>query len=261
MCVLFKLTRLCTAALRILRSAFLIASLIASLMMGLGAASNVFAQEPVQASSSSGLIGSRSALISSSSALNSSQMAAEQLVTILEKFKSLEGHFAQSLHSKAGKLLQSTQGVFKIKRPGLYLWQSAEPYPQTIVGNGQTIWVYDPDLEQVTITPQAQMPLNPAMLLSGGIDDLSARFNIEQVAQNAQKGQSVFNLTPVNTADAPFELISLTFVNDQIASAELTDRLAQKTLMSFTELKANSAISDVEFTFVPPKGTDVLMNE
>lgn len=230
-----------------LLKASLVRALAISLVLSLGASFSVFAKEPAQTASVSDPV--------------ATPMAAEQLVTMLEKFKSLEGSFDQSLHSAAGKLLQSTQGVFKIKRPGLYLWQSAEPYPQTIVGNGQTIWVYDPDLEQVTITPQAQMPLNPAMLLSGGIDDLSARFSIEQVTQNRPKGQSVFNLTPVNTVNAPFIMVSLTFVNDQIASAELTDRLAQKTLMRFTDLKANTLINDTEFTFVPPQGTDVLMNE
>lgn len=191
-----------------------------------------------------------------------SDTAAEQLVSILQAYKSLEGRFTQTLNSKAGKQLQTTEGTFKIKRPGLYLWQSAEPYPQTIVGNGQTIWVYDPDLEQVTVTPQAQMPFNPAVLLSGGIQDLSTRFRVEQVAASAQKAsQSTFHLTPLNRADAPFAAVRLIFNKNDIAQAVLTDRLGQQTIMDFDNLVANRVLDDALFTFVPPKGTDVLMNE
>ena len=186
--------------------------------------------------------------------------ASDLLSTKLAAYSSLQGQFEQILASKDGKVLQTTQGDFKFKKPGLYLWQSEEPYPQTVVGNGKTLWVYDPDLEQVTITSQHKMPFNPASLIAGGIDQLSRQYQIVHTLVGATE---IFNLTPKTSANeqAAFSQLSLSFEGESLVGALLIDQLGQQTRIRFSAVTKNQPMADAQFTFVPPEGTDVLVND
>ena len=184
--------------------------------------------------------------------------ARSAIIERLSALQSLRGQFTQTLQAKDGKQLQETTGDFTFKRPGLYHWESSEPFPQIVVGNGETVWVYDPDLEQVTITKQDAMPYNPANLLSGGIADLAARYHIEQ---STDKEQERFTLTPLDTANAPFVQLGMHFAGDVLQVATLTDRLGQVTRITLQKTTANTAVDDSLFSFDPPQGTDILMND
>ena len=189
-----------------------------------------------------------------------SEPASDLLSAKLAAYSSLQGRFEQVLASKDGKVQQTTQGDFKFKKPGLYMWQSEEPYPQTVVGNGKTLWVYDPDLEQVTETAQSKMPFNPASLIAGGIDQLSRQYKI---AHTVAGDTEIFNLTPQATTDeqAAFSQLSLSFKGESLIGALLIDQLGQQTRISFSAVIKNQPMADTQFTFVPPEGTDVLVND
>ena len=184
--------------------------------------------------------------------------ARNAIVERLSALQSLRGQFTQTLQAKDGKQLQETTGDFTFKRPGLYHWESSEPFPQVVVGNGETVWVYDPDLEQVTITKQDAMPYNPANLLSGGIADLATRYHIEQFTD---KEQERFTLTPLDTANAPFVQLGMHFAGGVLQAATLTDRLGQVTRITLQKTTVNAAVNDSLFSFEPPQGTDILMND
>ena len=186
------------------------------------------------------------------------EMARESIVQRLSALQSLRGQFVQTLQAKDGKNLQETAGNFTFKRPGFYHWESSDPYPQTVVGNGETVWIYDPDLEQVTVAKQVSMPYNPANLLSGGIADLAARYHILKLVED---GQERFTLIPLDAANAPFVQLGINFKGDILQAAALTDRLGQVTRIRFEDTQANIKVDENLFTFTPPPGTDILMND
>ena len=186
------------------------------------------------------------------------EVTREAIVQRLSALQSLRGQFTQTLESKDGKTLQETAGDFTFKRPGFYHWESNDPFPQTVVGNGETVWIYDPDLEQVTIAKQDSMPYNPANLLSGGIADLAARYHVLQLIEG---GVERYTLMPIDAANAPFVQLGVNFKGDILQAATLTDRLGQVTRIRFDDTKVNLKVDDKLFTFMPPEGTDILMND
>lgn len=188
--------------------------------------------------------------------------ASTLLMKKLARYNTLQGRFQQTLIEKSGKVIQTTEGAFSLKRPGLYRWLSDEPYPQEVVGNGQTIWVYDPDLEQVTVTPQSRMPFNPAVLLSGSFGSFDEHFTVEH---KQGEGNDNFELMPLPKHPAAgasaFSSLTLGFVNDAISQVAFSDQLGQKTRIQFLNVKPNQPLDNAAFEFVVPEGADVLVNE
>ena len=173
----------------------------------------------------------------------------------LEAMDSVEGRFEQLLFDNKGELLETTKGDFALKRPGFFYWKSDEPFPQTVVGNPSTLWVYDPDLEQVTVrTQDTDAVHNPARLLSNDISDLEKIFTVTATKNG------VFKLEPLDE-EAPFASVSFKFVKDKIDAISFTDQLGQKTELSLSISQINKTIDMQLFNFIPPEGTDVLLDE
>ncbi|MGE0113877.1 MAG: outer membrane lipoprotein chaperone LolA [Steroidobacteraceae bacterium] len=170
---------------------------------------------------------------------------------------SLQASFTQSVRDSRERLIESSAGTLAIKKPGKFRWDYAQPNAQIIVSDGARIWLYDPELEQVTIR-RAELSLNgtPAMLLSGQ-GNLRDSFEVEHVEQ--RDGMMVINLSP-RKADTDFRLLQLALRKDQLVAMSLTDKLSQTTLLQFTKFKRNAALADSQFSFVPPKGVDVIDN-
>src|SRR5690606_21369700 len=105
----------------------------------------------------------------------------DELKRRLEKVDTLEGQFTQTVRDKQGQVIQSGEGEVSIKRPGFFYWENKDPFAQIIVGNPQKLWVYDPDLEQVTVQKQDDTTgvYNPSRLLSGDLSGLEAAFNVK----------------------------------------------------------------------------------
>jgi len=182
----------------------------------------------------------------------------------LDKFlnglQSLQSDFTQTVQDSRDQVTEKTTGSLAIKRPGKFRWDYAKPHEQTIVCDGKRIWLFDPELEQVTIRNVDQtITGTPAMLLSGegASNNLKANFNID----NAQRHEDmlIINLSP-KRADADFKLVQLALKNSDLAAMSLTDKLGQTTLVEFKQFHRNVAIPDTQFTFIPPKGADVIDN-
>lgn len=181
------------------------------------------------------------------------KVAAEQLAVKLDAYQSLAGDYAQVMTGKDGTMIQSISGAFKLKRPGLYFWQSEDPYPQTIVSNGKQVWLYDPDLEQVTITQTEQLGFNPSSFLAGDIRKELGQYRV------AAEGER-FTLAPI-ADNAPFDALHLSFAKDVLVQASYTDKLGQKTSLTFSNVVTNPSIADEIFEFNVPEGTDIVTNE
>lgn len=184
--------------------------------------------------------------------------AADELKIKLDGMKSLTGQFRQELKDKQGEVLQASEGDFILKRPGYFLWQSAAPFEQTVVGTPEKIWVYDPDLEQVTIrTQHRQDETSPAAIISGDVGRLRELFEIAKVAG---KKEEKFILTP-RTTSSTYKSMSFLFVKNNLEGLTFVDKLDQSTVIDFQKTQLNTAVSDEKFVFLVPEGVDVIVDE
>lgn len=183
--------------------------------------------------------------------------AAQDLKARLDAIQSLHGRFTQVLTDKAGANLQSSAGEFALQRPGYFLWQSEAPYEQTVIGTPEKVWIYDPDLEQVTVRSSEQQADNsPARLLSGDLSELRSTYEVSATPDNKE----TFRLVP-RSSDSPYRYVEFTFSGDKLAALQFQDKLDQKTQIHFEQLKANIAIPADTFVFIAPEGTDVIVDE
>lgn len=182
--------------------------------------------------------------------------ATKLLIQQLEKLQSIEAHFVQYIVDKAGTSVQESRGVLKAKRPGLFYWHTEPPLEQVIVSDGHNVIVYDPDLEQATVQPVSEQVSNtPALLFSGDVKKLGESFLVHHKQWEDTVDQYV--LMPKG-ADSLFESLRLRFEQGILVEMRLTDSLGQKSTIGFNDAKVNSGLTDKQFEFIIPEGTDVI---
>lgn len=182
----------------------------------------------------------------------------DQLNRFHSDVASLQGKFIQVLRDDKGNKVQESKGTVWIKRPGLFRWEYTDPYPQTIVGDGRQIWIYDPELEQVTVKKESNaVGKAPALVLSGK-QPLNKNFVVTEVQRS--DGYDWVSLVP-KKEDSDFSEISVAFKKNTLAILELKDKLGQKTSIHFIGLKVNSDIDKNRFKFRMPPNTDIIGDE
>ena len=174
----------------------------------------------------------------------------------LDSLEALSAQFVQVVQDKAGDVTDRASGTLSIARPNRFRWDYREPYSQTIVADGKKLWLYDPDLEQVTVRSLEQgLGATPAMLLSGS-GDVGDAFTAGPVEQ--RQDRTWCRLLPKQNG-SDFEKVSLAFDRKgELAAMELVDKLGQTTTIQFSAVKRPRRLDDALFNFVPPKGADVI---
>ena len=168
--------------------------------------------------------------------------------------QSARAEFSQSVFDAKGKATQQTKGSLAFVRPGKFRFQYEKP-AQTIVGDGSKVWFYDQDLNQVTIRKtEKAFASTPAALLAGKAE-VEAAFTL--VAGGESEGMDWVIAEP-KSKDAGIEKVRLGFAKNQLAAMELFDAFGNRTRITFSKLERNAKIDAKEFTFVPPKGADVV---
>ncbi len=168
----------------------------------------------------------------------------------------LESTFKQVLRDSRGQIAEQSSGTLKVSRPDRFRWDYALPHAQVIVSDGTRLWLYDPDLEQVTVRVLDQsLAGTPAMLLSGG-GKLRDAFTVERVEQGGE-GTFWVQLVP-KRGDTDFRRVRLGFRGDALRFMELEDKLNQTTVLEFVGLKRNPSLDASQFAFKPPAGADVI---
>lgn len=181
--------------------------------------------------------------------------SAAQLQQRLGAMMTLQGNFIQTLYDDDGTLLEESQGVFVLKRPGKFYWETKQPYPQLLISDQHTIWLYDPDLEQVTVRAVSDdLQQTPALLLSEDVATLRQSFTIQHTTET---GEELFTLTP-KSAKGLFQQLTLVFVAEQLQEFRLHDNLGQQTRFLLRDAQRNLDVKDSLFDFTPPPGVDVL---
>ena len=162
----------------------------------------------------------------------------------------------QVVQDRKGTVTDRASGTLALSRPNRFHWDYREPYVQTIVADGQKLWLYDPDLEQVTVRSlEAGLGATPALLLSGS-GKLSDAFVAGPVDQ---RGDWTWCRLRPKQAGSDFEQVSLAFDRrNELAAMELVDKLGQTTTIEFAKVRRGVALDAAQFRFVPPKGADVI---
>jgi outer membrane lipoprotein carrier protein len=169
--------------------------------------------------------------------------------------KSATARFEQQVLDRAGKVVERAQGTFAFARPGRFRWTYDKPHQQVLVGDGQTLWIHDPDLNQVSVKRMDNaMSSTPAALLAGK-DDITALFTLKDAG--TADGLSWVEATP-KAQDTGFERVRLGLRGRTLAAMELFDQLGGRTLLRFSDLVANAPVAAELFRFKAPPGADVL---
>jgi outer membrane lipoprotein carrier protein len=187
--------------------------------------------------------------------------AIEKLKTFIAATHSAQANFTQEVLDQNGKHIQNASGIMQFQRPGKFRWTYQQPYQQLIVGDGIKFWLYDVDLNQVTVKKlDAALGSSPAALLSGSneiergftLTEKGSKDNLEWL-QATPKGQGG------KEQDSSFNKILMAFnTQSELVVMELNDMFGHKTVLRFSEMQRNPKLSDQQFRFTPPKGADVL---
>ena len=193
------------------------------------------------------------ALASSASASN----GPDRLRAFLDQVHSLRAEFRQTVFDEDARQLDDASGMVYIARPGRFRWDYTTPYLQEIVGDGEKVWVYDADLEQVTVRPLGDaLGDTPVMLLSSD-RPVEESFDVQPV--EGPDGYAWAALTPLGEQTS-FTEIRLAFEGETLRVMELTDAFGQLTRLTFAGVERNPTLAPDLFLFTPPPGADVFSN-
>jgi len=179
----------------------------------------------------------------------------DALKTFLNETGTVKARFAQMVLDRNLKTLQQAQGVMQFSRPGKFRWDYVKPYEQTIVGDGTRLWIYDKDLNQVTVRKLDQaLGASPAALLAGS-NDLERDFTLSDAG--VRDGLDWLEAVP-KSRDTVFERVRIGFGKSGLEAMELRDQFGQVTVITFADVERNPRIAADVFRFTPPPGADVI---
>lgn len=185
--------------------------------------------------------------------------AAEEGRQVVEQFvqdvRTMRGEFEQKLVDANGEVVETSSGTFAIRRPGQLRWVYREPYDQVLVADGQNVWSYDVDLDQVTVKAQAEVLSSTPALVLGGTDNVLDDFEVEASFEDA--GTQWVRLAP-RRADSSFRSVELGFTDGSLSRMIFYDNLDQTTLVALLDVALNEEIDPATFRFTPPEGVDVV---
>jgi len=176
---------------------------------------------------------------------------------LLGQTNTMRADFTQVITDKTNKPLQKAVGKMALQRPGKLRWEVLKPIAQLVVANDQRLWIYDPDLEQVTIRLiSKEMGETPALLLSNTEDTLAKNFIVRE-GKDIKTGMLWFVLTP-KSKNSMLASIKLGFNENKIQAMFLEDHLGHTTLIEFNHVTVNQVLSSSLFKFKLPSNVDVI---
>lgn len=195
-----------------------------------------------------------------SMAEKASDTAINELLQRLAAFTVYQARFSQRSVDDSGETMQQLAGTLLLKRPDKFLWQADEPAAQKLISDGKTIWHLDEDLAQVVVQKYAeQRHQSPLLIILEDAAQLRSDYavTIVPVQEDAKHAQTAYELKALHS-DNPVKVITLGFVNDQLASLIFVDALQQLTEVQFSEVTLNASIDEKVFDFSVPEDVDVL---
>ncbi len=188
------------------------------------------------------------------------QVQAQEDVLLLSNYlkglNNIQAEFVQHTFDGKGTLLQTQKGSLHLKRPNKFRWKSHSPFEQLLLSNGETLWQYDEDLEQVSIQKLDQrLSVTPALLLTGSVDTISQEYNV----YGEPLGDEYHFVLIPKGEDTLFDRLRLEFDGQKLLSRMIIkDEVGQKTIISLMGVQKDKNLDDAFFTFDVPPGIDVI---
>lgn len=184
--------------------------------------------------------------------------ASQSLYNLLSPIKTLSAQFVQTITDADGDHSETASGLFAIAEPNRVRWEVIEPLAQLIVSDGNLVWVYDPDLEQVIVhSYDANMAASPASLFSSDFQQLNRDYGITY--EGNESALESYILTPKKPG-AFYQHLQIDFVQQNLVGLEFIDSLAQVTRIELDNVVLNSEFSESVFIFDIPPDVDVINN-
>ncbi len=181
----------------------------------------------------------------------------EDLTTFLKTTQTATGSFEQTVYSRGEEQKnQAGSGDFSFLRPGCFRWHYRAPFEEVMVSDGKTLWLYDKELEQVTVKRlTAALPATPASLLFGN-NDFHKDFNVKNLDTEGDDFHWIV-ATPKDEAST-FSEVRIAFKGAKPVKMQLEDNFGQETRLVFTQIETNVPMKAKDFHFEPSKGVEVL---
>ena len=181
----------------------------------------------------------------------------DQLRAFVDGARTGKATFRQVVTAKSGRVPQTSSGTFAFARPGKFRWSYDKPYPQLLVGDGDKLWIYDRDLNQVIVKKlDRALGATPASLLAG---DNTFEANFVLIDGGSSDGVEFVEAKP-KSPDTGFDHIRIGFKGNLPRAMELHDTFGQVTQLSFDTFERNPPLDPALFRFAPPAGADVVGN-
>ncbi|CAB1369823.1 outer membrane lipoprotein chaperone LolA [Denitratisoma oestradiolicum] len=178
----------------------------------------------------------------------------DQLHAFLGETRAAKGSFSQTVVGKSGRKARQSSGSFLMQRPGKFRWSYDKPYVQLLVSDGERLWSFDPDLNQVVVKKVGQaLGSSPAALLAG--ETLERNFDLKE--GGTAGGLEFVEATP-RAQDASFQKVRIGLRDKLPMTMEIQDNFGQTTTLHFSRFEPNPSFSSGLFRFTPPKGADVV---
>ena len=181
--------------------------------------------------------------------------ARAQLDAFASGLQSVSAHFSQVSVNANGNAGRSSSGTLQLAAPRLFRWQVDKPYHQLIVADGQHVWVYDPDLQQVAIRAQSSAEAHSPLNVLTDLRLLDRQFKVSE--DGTHDGQAWLKLLPIND-HAEFKYAELGFAGNQLRTMVFEDLLDDRSTIRFSDWKRNVKLPADTFRFTPPPGVDVI---
>lgn len=190
--------------------------------------------------------------------MSASAVQADPLETLRDftrDAKTGRANFSQTVSAPDGLKKKTSSGSFEFARPDRFRFSYTKPFEQQIVADGRKVWLYDLDLNQVTVRAMSQaLGATPASLLAGGAMDK----DFELINAQPKDGLDWVQATPRQKEGATVQTLRIGFRGKTLAALEIVDAFGQRSLLQFSAVELNPKLADETFRFVPPKGVDVI---
>jgi outer membrane lipoprotein carrier protein len=194
-------------------------------------------------------------MLSLNAALAATGPARARLDTFATGLHSLTGHFEQSLTDINGQASKHSSGSLALLAPRQFRWDTQSPYKQTIVADGSRVWMYDPELDQVTVRKQSTEEANSPLSVLTDIKHIDGNF---KVVERGERDGLVWLRLSSTGKDPQFDFADLGFDANGLARMTFRDQLGSTTDIRFSDWQRNPEMPPATFNFVPPKGADVI---
>lgn len=181
--------------------------------------------------------------------------AREQLDAFAQNLNSLSGSFSQTVFDANGRRGDTSQGTLALQAPRQFRWDTQGPYKQLIVADGDKVWIYDPELEQVTVRDQGTQESHSPLTVLTDLSRLDHDFRASE--QGERDGLQWLRLKS-RGKDPQFEYADIGFDGNTPRRMVFVDTLGNRTEIAFSDWQRNPALSSDTFRFAPPKGADVV---